>query len=180
MYKISQFITGQALLLLSMFANNWFRKIGSTGCQCWIPKRKKVGGMRGRTALPCLALSGLELFIWLVFFWRVFLNHWIFCVFISLHNLLLLVLHQSLSDGEKACLLCGNSIIQLLKAAVWILLFSLYFISNGTIQIVSLAQGYTMRVIKCLCIASNLCHKELQKRHPNATLKLKWQFISAL
>lgn len=37
---------------------------------------------------------------------------------------------------------------------------------------------YTMKVIKHLYMASNLCHKELQKRHPNTTLEVRWHFMS--
>lgn len=83
-----------------------------------------------------------------------------------------------ISVWGKAHLLCGNSITQLLKASVWIFPFNLHLIWNGTVQIVSLAQGNTMKVIKPLYMAANLCCKELQKRQPNATLKVRWQFIT--
>lgn len=87
---------------------------------------------------------------------------------------------KPISVRGKAHFPCGNSLTQLLKASVWILPFNLYLIWNGTVQIVSLAQGYTMRVIKPLSMATNLCPKELQKRQPNATLKVRWQFISTV
>lgn len=152
-------------------------------------KEKSTGGTTIRCELklgcssclhhPCVASHAWPCLDWSCYLVRVFcsmlLNCWIFCVFISLHNLLLLVLHQSLSEGEKSAYLMWELYYTVVKNSCLnpTIHSFLYFISNGTVQIVSLAQGYTMRVIKRLYIASNLCHKELQKRHPNTTLKVR-------
>jgi len=130
-------------------------------------------------AWPCLACS--YLFDW-CFLQGVseLLN--ILHVLVGLHNLLLLILYQSLSEGEESTSLMWELYYTVVKSSCLnsTIQSFLYLISNGTIQIVSLAQGYTMRVIKHLYIALNLCHKELQKRHPNATLEVRWQFISTV